>query len=79
MEVEGTVGFRVADAAGSRIGLVESMLHGTAPNRADAIAVRSGHLLHRHYIVPAELVTAVDRDRHLVEVRLGRDSLQRFL
>ena len=77
--MEGTVGFRVTDAAGSQVGLVESTLHGTAPDRPDALAVRGGHLLHRHYVVPAEAIRFIDRGGQVIELRLERERLTRFL
>jgi uncharacterized protein YrrD len=79
MEVEGTVGYEVADASGSRVGRVESTMHGTTPDHADAVAVRGGRLLHRHYLVPSEAIRFVDRDGRLIELRLDRSRLRRFL
>lgn len=74
-----TTGFAVADALGAQVGVVEAPLFGTEPEIPDALAVRSGRFVHRHYIVPAAAIRAIDRDRHAIELCLGRDRLQRFL
>lgn len=74
-----TKGFAVADAHGERVGLVEAPLYGSGPDIPDALAVRSGRLLHRHYIVPAKAIRLIDRDGHVIELRLDRERLQRFL
>ena len=74
-----TKGFTVADAHGDSVGLVEAPLYGTEPDVPDALAVRSGRFLHRHYIVPARAIRVIDRDGHVIELRLDRDRLQRFL
>jgi uncharacterized protein YrrD len=79
VEVDGTIGFRVSDAQGSHVGTVESPLYGNGPDVPDALAVRSGHLLQRHYIVPANAIRTVDRDGHLIQLRLDRGRLLRFL
>lgn len=79
MEVDGTIGFRVSDGQGSRVGQVESPLYGSGPDVPDALAVRSGRFLHRHYIVPAEAIRLIDRDGHRIELCLGRKHLRRFL
>lgn len=79
MEVDGTIGFRVADAHGLGVGRVESPLYGSGPAEPDALAVRSGRLLRRHYIVPAEAIRLIDRKGHLIELRLDRSHLRRFL
>ena len=79
MEVDGTIGFRVSDAQGSRVGQVEGPLYGSGPDTPDALAVRSGRFLHRHYIVPAEAIRLIDRDGHEIELCLARWRLRRFL
>jgi hypothetical protein len=79
VDVDGTLGFRVSDAGGSPVGQVESPLYGSGPETPDALAVRSGHVLHRHYIVPTEAIRLIDRDGHEIELRLDRRRLRRFL
>jgi uncharacterized protein YrrD len=74
-----TRGFAVTDAGGHAVGRVEAPLFGTGPDVPDALAVRSGHLLHRHYIVPREAISLIDRDGRVIELRLDRRRLQRFL
>ena len=79
MNVATTVGYEVADASGALVGRVEAPLFGAAADEADAVAVRSGRLLHRHYIVPAEAIRLIDRKGRLIELRLDRKRLTRFL
>ncbi|HSB38236.1 MAG TPA: hypothetical protein VLD13_04035 [Gaiellaceae bacterium] len=77
--VRGTTGFTVDDAHGRRVGLVEAPLYGTRAESPDAIAVRGGRILHRHYMVPTRAIRVIDRDGHAITLRLDRDRLQRFL
>jgi uncharacterized protein YrrD len=79
VEVEQTVGYLVADARGARVGHVESLLYGTAPDHADAVAVRSDGLFHRHFIVPAAAIAAVDDATGRIALKLEQPQLQRFL
>jgi hypothetical protein len=79
VDVEHTVGYAVADASGASLGYVESPLYGTGPDHADAVAVRSGGLLHRHFIVPATAIATVDDVARLLALSLERRQLTRFL
>ena len=79
VDVERTTGFLVADARGRPVGHVECPLYGTAPKVPDALAVRSGHVIHRHYIVPAAAIGEIDDRSRVVELTLRRNELQRFL
>ena len=79
VDVEHTVGYAVADAHGAQLGHVESPLYGTSPVHADAVAVRSDGLLHRHFIVPATAIATVDEVKHLLALSLERRQLTRFL
>ena len=79
MNVDRTVGYLVADARGARVGRVESLLYGTAPDRADAVAVRSDGLFHRHFIVPAAAIARMDEGNGLLALTLEQRQLQRFL
>ena len=73
------LGYAVADSNGTPLGHVESPLYGTAPDRADAVAVRSDGLFHRHFIVPAAAIADVDDVGHVVALSLERRQLTRFL
>jgi uncharacterized protein YrrD len=79
VDVECTVGYAVEDSSGASLGHVESPLYGTAPDRADAVAVRSDGLLHKHFIVPVTAIAAVDYVDHLLALRMERRELTRFL
>jgi hypothetical protein len=74
-----TEGFLVADAGGRPVGHVECPLYGTTPDKPDALAVRSGHLIHRHFVVPAAAIDAIDDRSRVIGLRLQRNQLQRFL
>jgi hypothetical protein len=54
-------------------------MYGTAPEVPDALAVRSGHVIHRHYIVPAAAIGEIDDRSRVVGLTLRRSELQRFL
>lgn len=54
-------------------------MYGTAPDVPDALAVRSGHLIHRHFMVPAVAIDAIDDRSRVIGLRLQRNQLQRFL
>jgi hypothetical protein len=79
MDVESTVGYLVEDARGERVGHVEAPLYGTAPDHADAVAVRSDRLFHRHFIVPAEAIRTVDAVGRSIALSMEQRQLKRFL
>jgi hypothetical protein len=79
VQIRHTEGFLVADARGQPVGHVECPMYGTAPDVPDALAVRSGHLIHRHFMVPAAAIDAIDDRSHVIGLRLQRNKLQRFL
>jgi hypothetical protein len=79
VDVDQTPGFLVADARGRPVGHVECPMYGTAPEVPDALAVRSGHVIQRHYIVPAAAIGEIDGQRRVVGLTLRRSELQRFL
>ena len=79
MDVEHTVGYAVADVRGAQLGHVESPLYGTSPHHADAVAVCSDGLLHRHFIVPANAISTIDDVGRLLALSLERRQLTRFL
>ena len=72
-------GFEVTDADGRTVGHVESPLYGTGPDVPDALAVRSGGVLHKHFVVPAETIGTVDDVRRLIALTVERQRLLRFL
>ena len=53
-------------------------LYGTSPDEPDALAIRSGRLLHRHFIVHAGAIERIDEGSHAIGLRLQRAELQRF-
>lgn len=75
----GTAGFLVADVRGRLVGRVECPMYGSAPDKPDALAVRSGVLRRRHFIVPTAAIDAVDKGAQVVGLRLASEDLQRFL
>jgi hypothetical protein len=77
--IRATDGFLVADAHGRPVGRVECSLYGTSPEEPDALAVRSGRLFRRHFIVPAVAIQAIDPSAEMIDLRLDRQQLQRFL
>jgi hypothetical protein len=54
-------------------------MYGTAPDEPDALAVRSGVLIRRHFIVPTTAVEAIDDRSQVIGLRLHRDEHQRFI
>jgi uncharacterized protein YrrD len=79
LEIRDTIGFAVRDPAGRSIGVVEATLYGSAPDVPDALAIRSGRLVHHHFIVPAEAIAEIDSGGNRVDLRLDRARLVRFL
>lgn len=77
--LEDTNGFLVADAQGRLVGHVEGLMYGTAPDKADAVAVRSGLLVRHHFVVPAELINEIDERTAVVGLLVDKRELQRFL
>jgi hypothetical protein len=53
-------------------------MYGTGPDQPDALAVRSGVVIHRHFIVPTTAIQAIDDRSQVIGLRLDRDQLQRF-
>jgi hypothetical protein len=74
-----TAGFLVADVRGRPVGRVVAPMYGTSALEPDALAVRSGVLRQRHYLVPAAAIEAIDDMSRIVGLRLGSEELQRFL
>ena len=74
-----TAGFMVADVRGRLVGRVECPMYGSAPGEPDALAVRSGMLGRRRFIVPTASIDAIDPGSRVIGLGLERDKLQRFL
>jgi membrane protein YdbS with pleckstrin-like domain len=53
-------------------------MYGTTPDEPDALAVRSGFIVRRHFMVPTTAITAIDDRRQVIGLRLDRAQLQRF-
>lgn len=79
LDLRDTAGFLVADARGRLVGRVECAMYGTAPDRPDALAVKSGFLARRRRLVPAEAIEQIDDSSGVIGLRIERDSLRRFL
>lgn len=79
VDLDRTRGFLVADAQGRLVGRVERPLYGTAPDRPDALAVRSGFLSRHRRLVPAETIAQIDRTSGVIGLNTARDDLLRFL
>ena len=74
-----TAGFLVADVHGRLVGRVECPMYGSAPNKPDALAVRSRMLGRRRFIVPTASIEAIDAGSRVIGLGLERDELQGFL
>jgi uncharacterized protein YrrD len=79
IELQETGGFTVSDSTGRRVGQVEGPLYGTSPDAPDALAIRSGGLLRRHFLVPSTAIRKVDELTGAIELVLERGKLRRFL
>jgi hypothetical protein len=78
-DLNSTKGFLVADASGRVVGRVEGPMYGTAPDRPDALSVRSGFLSRRRRLVPAESIEQIDDGAKVIGLRVERASIRRFL
>jgi hypothetical protein len=74
-----TAGFLVADVHGRPVGRVECPMYGSAPDEPDALAVRSGLIVRRHFLVPAAAIEVIDDGTRVIGLRLASEDLQRFL
>jgi hypothetical protein len=72
-------GFLVADDEGRVVGRVECPMYGTAPDVPDALAVRSRFFARRRRVVPADAIEDIDGQSGVIGLRVGRDTLKRFL
>ena len=79
IDLRDTAGFLVADARGRLVGRVECPMYGTAPDRPDALSVRSGFLARRRRLVPAEAIGAIDERSRVIGLSVVRESIRKFL
>ena len=82
LDLSATRGFLVSDAAGRQVGRVECPMYGSAPDRPDALSVRSarpGLLGRRRRLVTADLIAAIDAAAGVIGLRVGGDQLRTFL
>ena len=78
-KLEETTGFVVADRRGRIVGRVECPMYGTAPDVPDALAVKAGLFQRGRRLVPADTIDAIDGATGVVELRVDRESIRRFL
>ena len=78
-DLTATTGFVVSDNAGRTIGRVECPMYGTLPDVPDALAVRSGRFSRHRRLVPADTIREIDRLGGVVELRVARETIRRFL
>ena len=74
-----TSGYLVADRTGRLVGRVECPMYGTLPDVPDALAVRSGRFSRHRRLVPADTIREIDRLGGVVELRVARETIRRFL
>ena len=79
IDLRDTAGFLVADARGRLVGRVECPMYGTAPDRPDALSVRSGFLARRRRLVPAEAIGEIDEGSRVIGLSVMRESIRKFL
>ena len=79
VDLAGTAGFLVADRRGRLVGRVECPMYGTAPDKPDALAVRSGFLSRKRRLVPADAIDQIDGLSGVIGLRVERESIQKFL
>jgi hypothetical protein len=79
LDLRKTIGYLVADAKGKIVGRVECAMYGATRDTPDAISVRSGFLLHRRRLVPAETIQEIDGSSGVVGLNVERGSIRAFL
>ena len=79
LDLRRTIGYLVADAKGKIVGRVECAMYGATRDTPDAISVRSGFLLHRRRLVPAETIQEIDGSSGVVGLNVERESIRAFL
>ncbi len=78
-DLRGTEGYLVADRRGRVVGRVECPMYGTAPDVPDALAVRTGFFSRARKVVPAEAIEEIDGASRVIELRVEREQIRRFL
>lgn len=79
LDLRETIGYLVADVKGKIVGRVECAMYGATSDTPDAISVRSGFLLHRRRLVPAETIQEIDGSSGVVGLNVERESIRAFL
>ena len=79
IDLASTAGYLVADRRGRRVGRVECPMYGTAPDKPDALAVRSGSFLSRRRVVPAAAIERIDGASGVIDLRVERETIRTFL
>jgi hypothetical protein len=74
-----TAGYVVADNTGRVIGRVECPMYGTTPNIPDALSVRAGRFSRHRRLVPADTIAEINQAGRVIELRVARESIRRFL
>src|SRR5438105_4558699 len=83
----GTLAFGLALAGHEGIGFgtgwvvvrVECPMYGTAPNVPDALSVRAGRFSRHRRLVPADTIAEINTTGRLIELRVAREAIRRFL
>ena len=78
-DLTSTAGFVVSDVSGKVVGRVECPMYGTTPNVPDALAVRAGRFSRHRHLVPADTIAEIDQAGQLIELRVAREAIRRFL
>ena len=78
-DLTSTAGFVVADNMGKVVGRVECPMYGTAPNVPDALSVRAGRFSRHRRLVPADTIAEINTTGRLIELRVAREAIRRFL
>jgi hypothetical protein len=78
-DLSATTGFVVSDLEGKVVGRVECPMYGTLPDVPDALSVRAGRFSRHRRLVPADTIREIDRSGRVVELRVARASIRRFL
>jgi hypothetical protein len=78
-DLTSTAGFVVADNRGKLVGRVECPMYGTLPDVPDALAVRARRFSRRRRLVPADTIAQINAAGRVVELRVAREAIRRFL